>query len=518
MMKVLYFLAFIIFLVNAQQDCETTISKKIEEFKKIPFDIRHEAIQKQYTELSLTYPKVSQDVTKQFIVALFFQENTPASLCKLSQSLFGSMIYHKEEKKPEPVIEKKPEQVVEKKEEHINPRCIYSCLRKKLTPEKWRALWEKCKFDRECWKQNVKEEYQQCATECQSFASHHFGHRGHHKGRHHHHGRVHHRHFHGHHERKHGEKAKRFHDRRPYKLPWLFGKLKEKVWNLFGHKEVRRTEEKVIPAPKIQSYAPIDILTPPQAPLATPKAPEAPKQEQSPRKCMLKCIGKKLSVENFKNLFGKCGINISCYHQELRNEFKGCKSECHTEKPKGGSPVCIFKCFVQKINVEKIKELWGKCKFDRSCWKQNIMNEYRNCRGSCKPKVENSYVRCMMACFRKKLSAVSFRRIYQKCLTDLDCWLDEAPRDFEGCDEECENDVSKIQIVDKECIEKVEKARKHFETLKPEDKIKFAKQIASKLKEKHPNAKEEHIRLFMRLLFSRFSPLRVCQAYKRLFE
>lgn len=110
-MRALFLLAIIFIIVQAQLDCEATISSKLAEFKKLPLEKRHDVLEKLYFQIRNLYPQSTDEGTKKFMTAMFFQENTPAYLCKLSETTIGTMIFHK----------------VEKKKEEPNPFCVFGC-------------------------------------------------------------------------------------------------------------------------------------------------------------------------------------------------------------------------------------------------------------------------------------------------------------------------------------------------------------------------------------------------------
>jgi len=128
------------------------------------------------------------------------------------------------------------------------------------------------------------------------------------------------------------------------------------------------------------------------------------------------------------------------------------------------------------------------------------------------------YVRCLMACFRKRLNAATFRRVYLQCLTDIECWIDELPRDFVLCDEECDKQNLNFEKKDQECVGMVTQAKKHYAELKPEEREAFTQNIERKIKERKPSAKEELVKRFSRAIFTRISSARICMLYTTLFE
>jgi len=355
-----------------------------------------------------------------------------------------------------------------------NPVCILTCLRRKLTPEKFREVFNKCRTDLTCWREAVQTEYEGCKTECE------------------------------------GKEEVKF-DFVTCVKDCIIRRLGPERWAEIFLK--CQTDVRCY----IREAGASGLLC---AAECIQDKKEEKKEEQDPR-CLMICLARKLSREKFREVYNKCRLDLTCWRESVQTEYDQCKSECEGDKL--DFITCVKDCIIRRLGPERWAEIFLKCQTDVRCYIREAGASGLLCAAECiqdkkeeKKEEKLDFVGCLKECITKKLGPGRWAEIFEKCKTDVRCYIREAGSAGLACAAECIQE----QDAEEDCSSKVVEVRNNYKNLDENQKIAFEKIIEDKLREKHPDAPSLYVTYFVHFLLKKteYNERKVCAFYKILFE
>ncbi|XP_064627860.1 uncharacterized protein LOC135487723 [Lineus longissimus] len=183
--------------------------------------------------------------------------------------------------------------------------------------------------------------------------------------------------------------------------------------------------------------------------------------------CMAKCLGK--TITEIKAWYKECKKKAKCWVKKVGKKALKCVGKCilsetnmtqemavtpavetAIEKPDKeeviGFLVCMAVCIGKDYN--EIKQWYNECKKSVTCWVKKAGWKAVKCVGKCflldektatstieTGPVNNNFLKCMAECLKKDISEIL--AWYNKCHTNIGCWLKEAGSEGLKCAGHC---------------------------------------------------------------------------------
>eukprot|EP01080_Neovahlkampfia_damariscottae_P008943 gene8943-892_t len=278
--------------------------------------------------------------------------------------------------------------------------CILKCLKGKVSRDRFKKVFTKCKYDAACWKKAALKQYWKCRKVC--------------------------------------DKTVQSVVAKEDKLKCMQDCLKKKLGPSKWEEIYNKCKKDIKCYLKEAGFAGVacgfECLS---------KKVEEPKVDKL--KCMQDCLKKKLGPSKWEEIYNKCKKDIKCYLKEAGFAGVACGFEClskveKVEEPK--NPRCVMKCLVKKLGSDKVREIFKKCKRDFKCWAKETGEVGKKCVKECKKPeivkvVEKNFLKCVGNCIKKKLGPSKWEEIYNKCKKNVKCYIKEAGFTGLKCGIEC---------------------------------------------------------------------------------
>jgi len=183
---------------------------------------------------------------------------------------------------------------------------------------------------------------------------------------------------------------------------------------------------------------------------------------------------------------------------------------------------CVRDCIIRRLGPTRWAEIFDKCRTDVRCYIREAGSSGLACAAECilndkvvEEPVKVDFITCVRDCIIRKLGPARWLEIFDKCRTDVRCYIREAGSAGLACAAECIAD----EKMEGDCSAKVLDAIHHYKNLDDNQREFFQKDIENKIRTKHPESPNLHVVYFVHfLLKSEYSEDKVCQYYKVLFE